>query len=51
LQVKVPCVIVFGKQEEKTGNVQLRSESESQNRTLTIEQMKKFLSERVLESQ
>jgi len=51
LQVKVPCVIVFGKQEEETGRLKVRVQGSSQNKTLTMQQMKNFLSERKLESQ
>ncbi|MDN3506541.1 MAG: His/Gly/Thr/Pro-type tRNA ligase C-terminal domain-containing protein [Simkaniaceae bacterium] len=51
LQVNVPCVIVFGKQEEETGKLKVRVQGSQQNQTLTMQQMKNFLSERKFESQ
>ncbi|NGX59711.1 MAG: Threonine--tRNA ligase 2 [Chlamydiae bacterium] len=51
LRVKVPYVIIFGKQEEEAGKMKIRAYGSSHDQLLTIEQMKNFLAERNLESQ
>jgi threonyl-tRNA synthetase len=51
LRVKVPYVMVFGKQEEKAGNMKIRAYGSSHDQTLTKEQVKNFLVERQVESQ
>ncbi|NGX48129.1 MAG: hypothetical protein K1000chlam3_01519, partial [Chlamydiae bacterium] len=51
LRAKVPYVMVFGKQEEKTEKMKIRAYGNSHEQTLTLQQMQNFLAEQKLESQ
>ncbi len=51
LRVKVPYVMVFGKQEEKSEQIKIRAYGSGLDSTMTMENLEIFLSERKLESQ
>ncbi len=51
LRVKVPYVMVFGKQEEKKKQMSVRTYGSNQEQKVTLEAMKTLLAERKIESQ
>lgn len=50
LRVKVPYVMVFGKREENSKQMNIRAYGSSLDETMTLEKMEQFLAERKLES-
>lgn len=51
LRAKVPYVMVFGKREENSKQMNVRTYGSSQDETMTLEKMEQFLAERKLENQ
>ncbi len=50
LHAKVPCVMVFGKQEEKLQQLKIRTYGSSMDKAMTLDKIEQFLAERKVEN-